>query len=499
VVGRTAGCAVCPRDPEALAAALEVALRLPGQMTGRSDIRLLDRTVVAHQVIAVYEGVIKRTVSEQAPSHSQRGAVVLRPRKVLMIEENSVVPLDTRVWWEALALRDHGFEVSIICPKGALGRPVFKEYRAPYEYREGIHIYRYELLEGSSPTAYIREYVAALLHTFWLSLRVLFRHGFDVIHVANPPDLFFPLGSFYHLLGKQFVFDQHDLAPELFQVAFSGRVHGVAATLIRPLLLTCERYSYRTADLVIAANEPFHRIAIQRGGCSPHKVVVVRNGPDLERMHPVAPERELKMGRRCLLIYVGVMGRQDGIENALHALHYLVHRRGRQDVALALLGGGSQFEALRALAHQLRLDEYVHFHGWSSHQDVLRYLSAGDIGLSPDPYNALNDASTMVKTMEYMAMGLPVVAFDLTETRFTAQEAALYATPNQVEEFADQIETLLDDEALRLGMGACGRQRIEEELNWQCSSEQLVRAYDRLVSWRSMPRKARPVSYPAGT
>lgn len=422
-----------------------------------------------------------------------------RPRKILMIIENDVAPPDTRVWWEALTLRDHGFQVSIICPKGAPDRPVYQECRAPYEDREGIHIYRYALPEGSSAAGYMREYVAALLSTSWLSLRVLRRHGFDVIHVANPPDVFFPLGWFYHLLGKRYVFDQHDLAPEVFQETFACRMRGSKARLLHRLLLACERYSYRTADLVIAANESFRRIAIRRGGCPPKKVAVVRNNPNLEDMRPVAAEPELKMGRRFLLAYVGVMGRQDGVEYALHALDHLINRYGRRDVALALLGDGSQLQALRALTHQLRLDEYVCFRGWCARGEVARYLSAADIGLSPDPYNPLNDVSTMIKTMEYMALGLPVVAFDLSETRLSAQEAALYARPNQVEDFADKIATLLDDEGMRSRMGAAGRRRIEAELNWQSSGEHLADAYARLMSPRARPQGTGPVSYPTGS
>jgi glycosyltransferase involved in cell wall biosynthesis len=422
-----------------------------------------------------------------------------KPFKVLMIVENDIAPLDTRVWWEALALRDHGFQVSVICPKGARGRPIYEEYRAPHEYREGIHIFRYELREGTTAATYVREYFAAMLHTCWLSLRILAGQGFDAVHVANPPDVFFPLGWFYHLLGKQFIFDQHDLAPEVFQEAFVGRVHGIAAMVFHRLLLASERISYLTADLVIAANESFRRVAIQRGSCDPSKVEVVRNNPNLEIVRPVAREPELKMGRRYLLVYVGVMGRQDGVEYALRALHYLVHTHGRQDVALALLGDGSQFDALQALAHQLGLDEYVYFHGWCSREEVLRYLSVADIGLSPDPYNALNDRSTMIKTMEYMAMGMPVVAFDLTETHLSAQGAALYATPNLVEDFADKIETLLDDEAQRLYMGALGRQRVEQELNWHRSSERLIQAYERVLCRRHVVSVEAPASLPASS
>lgn len=422
------------------------------------------------------------------------------PPRVLMIVENDIVPLDTRVWWEALALRDHGYQVSVISPKGAPGRPVYEEYRAAHEVHQAIHIYRYELPEGVSAAGYVREYLVALLVTFWLSLSIWRRHGFDVIHVANPPDIFFPLAWFYRLFGKRFVFDQHDLAPEVFQEAFADRTHGLSGWLFHRLLLLCERFSYGAADLVIAANESFRRMALKRGGCAPQKIEVVRNNPDLALIHALPPEPALKMGRRFLLAYVGVMGRQDGVENAVRALDHLVHARVRRDVALVLMGDGSQFEALKTLAHDLGLDDYVHFHGWSSREDVLRYLSVADIGLCPDPYNALNDRSTMIKTMEYMALGMPVVAFDLTETRLSAQDAALYAKPNDVQEFAEKIATLLDDDALRLQMAALGRKRIEEELNWGHSRERLIRAYERLMRRHVAPRNtqdARPLALDA--
>src|SRR5258706_2628903 len=366
-----------------------------------------------------------------------------RSRKVLMIVENDVAPLDTRVWGEALALRDHGLQVSIICPKGALGRAIYEDYRSSYECCEGIHIYRYEQPDGTSSATYMREYLVALLNTLWLSLMVLTRHGFDVLHVANPPDIFFPIGWFYHLLGKHFVFDQHDLAPEVFEEVFSGRVSCPAARLLHKVLRVCERYSYRSADLVIAANESFGRMPIERVGCRASNVVVVRNASALPHVTSLTPAPEVKMGRRYLLAYVGVMGVQDGVKYALHALHKLIHERGRQDVTLVLMGAGGDVPALRALTRELRLDGYVTFAGWLSPHCVAQSLAVADVGLSPEPHNALNERSTMMKVMDYMAMGLPVVAFDLAETRYTAQEAALYAAPNSVEDFANKIEVLL--------------------------------------------------------
>lgn len=392
--------------------------------------------------------------------------------KVLMLIENAPIPFDNRVWAEATTLRDYGFQVSIISPKGVT------KCRESHICIDGIHIYRYSIPTSANKyTAYILEYSICLLMTFLLSFKVLFHHGFDVIHSANPPDLFFIIGLFYRLFGKRFVFDQHDLSPEMFQVKFNGHMKP-----IHMLLLFLERCSYRTASAVITTNLSQKLFAIKRGHCHPDKVFVVSNGPKLDRIKLVTPEPELKRGRRYLLAYIGEMDIQDGVENALYALHHLVHQRGRQDVSLVLMGDGSQAPTLRNLAHELELDEYVHFTGWVEAEDIVRYLTVADIGLTPDPQNGLNEYCTMVKTMEYMAMGKPTVAFDLAETGFSAQDAALYATPNLVEDFANKIETLLQDEELRLRMGAFGRKRIEELLNWENHKQNLLQAYESLFS-----------------
>jgi glycosyltransferase involved in cell wall biosynthesis len=387
-----------------------------------------------------------------------------------MLDENLPVPADPRVWNEATTLQQHGFQVSVICPKGATN------HRESHVCIDGVHIYRYSLPTTENKyTSYIMEYSVALLMTFLLSIKVLLRHGFDVLHAANPPDMFFLLGLFYRLLGKKYIFDQHDLAPEMFAVKFKGKMK-----LVRRVLLFLERCSYQVAHRVIVTNHTQKWIATQRGGCSPDKVLIVRNGPDLRRLKRVAPETELKRGRAHLLAYVGVMGSQDGIEYALQALHHLVYKRGRQDISLVLMGHGDHLPFLQALAHQLRLDDYVNFTGWVESSEIMRYLSVADVGLTPDPQNGLNEFSTMIKTMEYMAMSLPVVAFDLTETRFSAQGAALYATPNMVKDFADNIEILLDNAELRRTLGAHGRRRIEQELSWRTSTMYLLLTYKRL-------------------
>ncbi|HVB22654.1 MAG TPA: glycosyltransferase family 4 protein [Ktedonobacteraceae bacterium] len=393
-----------------------------------------------------------------------------KPLKILMLVENLPVPADPRVWKEATTLREAGFQVCVICPKGAA------KQREPYSCIDDIHIYRYQLpTTANSGSAYLKEYSTALFMTFFLSLKILFRHGFDVIHSANPPDIFFLLGCCYRLFGKKYIFDQHDLAPEMFQVKFKGRMQ-----FLHRLLLICEWCSYHVAHMVIVTNLSQKRIAINRGGCSPHKVMVVRNGPDLTRLQPVAPEPELKRGRTYLLAYVGVMGVQDGIENALYALQWLVYQRGRQDVSLVLMGSGDHLPTLQALTRELQLEDYVNFTGWVDNAEMTRYLCTADIGLCPDPQNGLNEYCTMLKTMEYMAMSKPIVAFDLSETHFSAQEAALYALPNSFEEFTNHIETLLDDAQLRTRLGTYGRQRIETALCWEQSKEHLLHMYKML-------------------
>jgi glycosyltransferase involved in cell wall biosynthesis len=396
--------------------------------------------------------------------------------KILMLVENCAGPSDNRVWAEAIALRDYGFQVSLIGPKGT------EKYRESYLYLEGIHVYQYRGLPSANKSiTYIAEYAVAMLMTFWLSLKVLFHHGFDVIHAANPPDVFFMIGLFYRLLGKKFVFDQHDLSAEVFQVKFNGR-----GRWLHKLLLFLEWCSYRTAHLVITPNLAVKRFAIERGHLDANRVFVVRNVPALDRIKPVTPEPELKRGRRYLLAFVGAMEVQDGVENILYALHNLVYKQGRRDVSVVMMGEGGHAPTLRALAHELGLDEFVHFTGWLEAKDIVRYLTVADVGLAPEPANGLNEYCTLVKTMEYMALAKPVVAFDLAETRLTAQDAALYAIPNLVEDFASKIATLLDDQQLRSKMGAIGQKRIEEELNWDHDKRNLLLAYKMLFAANRM-------------
>ena len=389
-------------------------------------------------------------------------------KRVLILVENLPSPFDRRVWQEAGALRDAGYTVSIICPTG-------RGYEAKFEAIDGIHIWRYDLpTEGAGAVGYLLEYSAALFWTFVLSLRVLFGRGFDVIHACNPPDLFFLIGGFYKLFGKKFLFDHHDANPELYVAKFGRK------DFLYRLMLTLERLTFRTADVSIATNQSYRRIAIERGGMAPERVFVVRSGPSLERLKMQPPVPALRRGRKHLVGYVGVMGRQEGIDYLLHAVSYIVHGLGRTDVHFGLVGGGTSLEEMKALADELKVTDYVTFTGRVPDAELLAMLNTADVCVNPDVATEMNDISTMNKIMEYMALGKPIVQFDLTEGRFSAQGASLYALRNDPLDMATKIVELLDDPDRRRAMGELGRRRVMDELEWRHEAPKLLAAYEAL-------------------
>jgi glycosyltransferase involved in cell wall biosynthesis len=394
--------------------------------------------------------------------------VMPSPKRILMLVENLPSPFDRRVWQEATTLRDAGYTVSIICPTG-------KGYEKKFEILEDIAIWRYRLpVEARGAAGYATEYSAALLQTFLLCWRVLLTRGFDVIHACNPPDLFFLIGRFFKLFGKKFVFDHHDLGPELYEAKFGRR------DFFYRLMLRLERWTFRSADLSIATNESYRRIAIERGGMAPERVTVVRSGPSLERMRIRPPEARLKRGRPHLVGYVGVMGRQEGIDHLLRAVRHLVFDMGRTDIHFGLVGGGTSLEAMRSLAAELGVADFVTFTGRVADDEMLAMLNTADVCVNPDVVNEMNDKSTMNKIMEYMALAKPIVQYDLAEGRFSAQAASLYAKQNEPAELAAKIAELIDDPARRAGMGAYGRRRVENELEWRQEAPKLLAAYDSL-------------------
>lgn len=393
---------------------------------------------------------------------------VIRPRRVLILVENLPSPFDRRVWQEATALREAGYIVSIICPTG-------RGCERRFEAIDGIHIWRYNLpLEAGGALGYALEYGAALFWSFVLSWRVLFARGFDVIHACNPPDLFFLIGGFFKLLGKKFLFDHHDINPELYEAKF-GR-----CDFFYRLMLKLEYWTFRTADVSIATNESYRRIAIGRGGMPPDRVFVVRSGPCLARMKRLPPDERLKCGRRYLVGYVGVMGRQEGIEYLLQAARHIVIDHGRTDIHFGLVGGGTSLEQMKVLAGELGIAGFVTFTGRVSDEEMLAMLNTADVCVNPDVANDMNDKSTMNKVMEYMALGKPVVQFDLTEGRYSAQRASLYAKKNDAGDLAAKLLELLDDPVRRAAMGQFARRRVENELEWRHEVPKFLAAYETL-------------------
>ena len=389
-------------------------------------------------------------------------------RRVLIIVENLPCPFDRRVWQEARTLRAAGYGVSIICPKG-------KGYERSYEQIEGIAIYRHpQPFEASGPLGYFAEYTWALLAEFVLSVRVLMEQGFDAIHACNPPDTLFLIGGFYKIFGKKFLFDHHDVNPELYEAKFQRR------DFFYRLMLTLERLTFRTADVSVATNESYRRIAIERGGLSPSKVFVVRSGPDLSRLKILPPVPQLRKGRRHLVGYVGVMGRQEGIDGLLEAVRHIVYDLGRTDVHFGLVGGGTELAAMQTLARELAIEAYVTFTGRVPDNELLAMLNTADVCVNPDIANEMNDKSTMNKIMEYMALGKPIVQYDLVEGRVSAQEASLYAKRNDPKDLAQKIVQLLDDEPLRKRMGQIGLERVKTTLAWEHEVPRLLAAYEAL-------------------
>jgi len=393
-------------------------------------------------------------------------------RRVLIIVENLPCPFDRRVWQEALALTANGYQVSIICPKG-------RGYDSSYEVLEGIHVYRHPLpFEADSAMGYALEYSSSLLMELWLAVRIAVTRGFDVIHACNPPDTIFIIGRLFKLFGKRFIFDHHDINPELYEAKFNRR------DVWYRLLCRLERWTFAAADASIATNESYRNIAIDRAGMDPERVFVVRSGPDLRRVQHLPPRPELRNGRKFLAGYVGVIGKQEGLDLLLEAVHFMRRRLDRDDVQFVIIGDGTELPVLRAMSTRLELDDCVQFTGRVSDEDLWQILGTADICLNPDRANPMNDKSTMNKILEYMALGKPIVQFDLTEGRYSAGDASLYAKPNDIEDFARRIVELLDDAPRRAVMGESGRRRVEGELAWHHQVPKLLAAYDRAFQRR---------------
>lgn len=387
--------------------------------------------------------------------------------------ENLPVPFDRRVWAEATTLAAAGYTVSVVCPKG-------KGSDASYEVLEGVHVYRHPIpRDGNGPLGYLREYGVALWHEVRLALRVRRERGVDILHGCNPPDLIFLLAWVLRPFGVRYLFDHHDVCPELYEAKFGRR--GVLWRLMRFF----EWLTFRTAIVSIATNDSFAAIARQRGGMAAEDVFVVRSAPRIEafEIRPSVPE--LRKGFAHLIGYVGVIGQQEGMDLLVAAADHLIRNTGRRDVHFAIVGFGPHLAAVKADVAARGLEAYFTFTGPLYGDELLAVLNTADICVSPDPSNAMNDISTMNKVIEYMTLQKPIVQFDLKEGRASAGEASLYAAANDPVDFADKIASLLDDPEARARMGAIGRARVEGGLSWTHSAPRLLAAYDRAFAKRA--------------
>lgn len=395
-------------------------------------------------------------------------------RRVLIIVQNLPVPFDRRVWLEATSLTKAGYRVSVICPKA-------KGFNGSFETLEGVDIHRYALpFEAQGALGFILEFAWCFLRTAMKSVRVaVLGPGFDVIHACNPPETFWLLARFWRIFGKRFLFDHHDLSPEMYAAKFD-RAEGA---MYRGLLFL-ERMSFRTADVVITTNESHKRIAVARGGMDPSQVLVVRSGPDVDRFKVYDPDPAWKCGKQHLLVYLGEMCKQDGVDHLVRVAKRLRDAHGRTDFHVAFVGGGPEQPLIREYAEDEGVGDLCTFTGRVSDEDLCRILSSADLAVDPDPKSDWSDKSTMNKIMEYMFFGLPIVAYDLTEHKVSAAAAARYAEPNSETAMAGEINTLLDRPEERAEMAEYGRTRVRDKLVWQHSEPPLLAAYDQLFQRR---------------
>jgi glycosyltransferase involved in cell wall biosynthesis len=410
--------------------------------------------------------IITELTGNQAVIKKLNSTFMFEGKHILIIVENLPVPFDRRVWQEANTLRDNGAKVSIICPK-------MKGYTEKYEVINDIEIYRHPLpLEARGAIGYLLEYSTALFWEFVLSWKIYFRKKFHVIHGCNPPDLIFLVALWFKILGVKYVFDHHDINPELYIAKYNSK------GLLYRMMILCERLTFATAAFSIATNESYKEIAIKRGRMRADRVQVVRSGPKLDRLKLLPPDKTYLKGRSYLVGYIGVIGEQEGIDLLLESIKNIVSVRN--DIQFAIIGGGTDLEKLKKLSADIRLDEYVDFYGRVPDDLMVAILNTADVCVNPDKPTEMNNLSTMNKIMEYMALKKPIVQFDLKEGRFSALDASLYATNWDTKDFAEKIITLIDNKELRKTMGDYGYNRVINELSWDFESVKLVDFY-RLV------------------
>ncbi len=424
---------------------------------------------------------MKSSVSKVIPMRGHGPAS--KRRHIVMLVENNY-PSDNRVRNEANLLYSTGYRVSVIALRGS--------GQSSREVVDGVEVYRIPRVELFKKTlteevglfqriihelkvfaGYAFEYAYFTTACFLLTALIFFRHNLDAIHAHNPPDTLFLVALPFKLLGKRFVFDHHDLCPELYRSRYESD-EGLSTSMLR----LAEWCTFRTADMTIATNESYKRVQIERGKRDPRTIFIVRNGPSIMRMNRVPASQRLRAMNKTILVYIGSLNPQDGVDYLLRALYQLRYGLKREDFYCVIMGSGDSLDDLRKLAGELRLEGYAELTGYVSDEDLQANLAAADICVDPDPSSPLNDVSTWIKIMEYMAYAKPIVSFDLPETRFSAQEAACYVKPNNEADFARAVATIADDPEVQRKMGQFGRRRVEEQLQWAVVGKNLITAYE---------------------
>jgi glycosyltransferase involved in cell wall biosynthesis len=397
-------------------------------------------------------------------------------RRVLYVLQGLPVPFDRRAWLHATTLARSGYAVSFICPKG-------RGFDASREERDGVDIYRYwRPIEGEGKLAFIAESLWCFCATFLLSLRVqLFGRGFDILHVCNPPEIYWPMAWFWRAFGRVFIWDHRDLSPELAAAKF-----GQSDGLIMKILTLLERLSFAAAQIVVATNESYKKIATDRGHKQPEDIFIVRSAPSLAKFKVYDPDPSFKKGKPNLLLYLGEMGPQDGVDNLIRALRLLHDDFERKDFHCVLIGGGTFQPTVASYAKEIGVDHLCTFTGVISDEMLCRILSSADVAIDPLPKNGWSDRSTMNKVLEYMFFGLPIVVGELTEARVSADAAALYVEPGNPAAMAQGISALLNNSERRRAMGAFGQDRLRNKLAFEYSVPNLLAAYD--AAWAKTRR-----------
>ncbi len=389
-------------------------------------------------------------------------------KHVLLIVENNSVPGDVRVWGEAKTLKEFGYDVSVICP-------IEKSSSETYEYKNGVEIHRHPRpMDVNKRLGFVWEYANALMWEFILSFRIYRNKKFHVIHAANPPDQIFLIALVFRLLKVKFIFDHHDISPENYLAKFGGKD---VFYYVQKLL---EKWTFKTADVVISTNESYKKIAIERGGKNPQNVFVVRNGPRLDEVEFLPANNKWKNGFKFLGVYVGVIGNQEGLDNFLRIVWNLVNVHNVRTIKFLVIGRGPELNNMITLCKKMEIEDYIQFTGYIPYHDFYEALASADFAVNPEYRNSFTDKSTMLKIMDYMTFGIPIVQFRTTEGMVTAGDAAVYVDRNSEDEFANAIIRLISDNDGMKRMGEIGKRRIKESLNWERQKVFLKMAYHTL-------------------